>query len=203
MLKELYILKKLVPYFIILLFGGIFLSSINSVSAHHGTANDYWHVYWDDDVRTNLQYDISIVNESGGNYNVQTAVNDWNNSQSYVDFVSWDSSTYPNPFLTIDVDSRSFNGWGKATTNPSWKATKDTTLITATAAVNSKNVEDAINNDNRPANLRRKVITHEIGHTLGLAHPSNSSRKTIMKQGWNGYSTVQSSDLDWIEYRYT
>ncbi|GGP13273.1 hypothetical protein [Oceanobacillus neutriphilus] len=193
-------MKKLSVSIILVLTG--FLVSFSSVTAHHGTANDYWHVYWSESDRSNLQYNIDIVDDSGGNYNVSNSVNDWDNSQNYIDFVPWDSSQYPQPFLDIVVDSRAMDAWGQAVTNPSWQSTSDTTLITTSAIVNSRTIENSINNGT-PTAVRQKVTTHEIGHTLGLAHPSNSSRVSIMQQGWNGYSTVQSSDIEWIEFRYT
>jgi hypothetical protein len=193
-------LKKFIVSLGTLVFG--FLISFSAVSAHHGTANDYWHVYWSESDRENLQYNIDIVNDSGGNYNVASSVNDWDSSQSYINFVPWDSSQYPQPFLDIVVDSRAMDSWGQAVTNPSWQSTSDTHLITAAAIVNSRTIENSIDNGT-PTAVRQKVTTHEIGHTLGLAHPSDSSRVSIMQQGWNGYSTVQSSDLDWIEFRYT
>lgn len=195
-----FFLKKFIVSLGTLVFG--FLISFSAVSAHHGTANDYWHVYWSESDRENLQYNIDIVNDSGGNYNVASSVNDWDSSQSYINFVPWDSSQYPQPFLDIVVDSRAMDSWGQAVTNPSWQSTSDTHLITAAAIVNSRTIENSIDNGT-PTAVRQKVTTHEIGHTLGLAHPSDSSRVSIMQQGWNGYSTVQSSDLDWIEFRYT
>lgn len=66
---------------------------------------------------------------------------------------------------------------GRAYTNPSWDRSSDTTLTWATAVVNSRTIENSINNG-RPTALR----SHEIGHTLGLAHPSSSSRVAIMQQ---------------------
>ncbi len=52
--------------------------------------------------------------------------------------------------------------------------------------------------------VRTKVATHEAGHGMGLAHTSDWWYSSIMKQGWNGYSTPQTHDVNDINglYRY-
>lgn len=176
------------------------LLTTDQVEAHHGTFDsDYFHVYWSESDRTNIQY--RVENNGGGNYSAVTSINDWRTSQSHVDFTPWDSSTYPRPFLDIVIDSLPNESWGYAVTSPAYDVTSDTTLNWATANINTRTIENSIS-AGTPTAVRQKVITHEIGHTLGLAHPS-TNRTAVMQQGWNGYSTVQPTDVDWINFRYT
>jgi hypothetical protein len=100
------------------------------------------------------------------------------------------------------IESLPNDSWGYAVTSPSYTVTSDATLNWATANINTRTIENSISNGTS-SSVRQKVITHEIGHTLGLAHPSDSGRVSIMQQGWNGYSTVQPSDVTWINNRYT
>lgn len=54
--------------------------------------------------------------------------------------------------------------------------------------------------------LKKKIIVHEVGHSLGLDHPapdsSHTSINAIMKQGDNGYYTIQTHDMDNIKAKY-
>lgn len=131
------------------------------------------------------------------------SINDWNDSQTKVNLTSWDGSTVV-PNITIEVNKYPDDWWGIVYTNPAWDSTEDTHLVWATAKVNSRTIEDSINNSGYPKGLRQKVTTHEIGHALGLGHPSASTDavQAIMHQGWNGYAFVQGYDVYWINNRY-
>ncbi|SOC55293.1 hypothetical protein [Ornithinimicrobium cerasi] len=50
--------------------------------------------------------------------------------------------------------------------------------------------------------VRTKVATHEAGHGFGLAHTTDWWYSSIMKQGWNGYSTPQRHDVNDVNNLY-
>ena len=51
------------------------------------------------------------------------------------------------------------------------------------------------------SDLRKKVFLHELGHSWGLDHPTTTSN-AIMKQGDNGYYTIQTYDKNNIKAKY-
>lgn len=51
-------------------------------------------------------------------------------------------------------------------------------------------------------NFKKKVVIHELGHSLGLDHPDHSYYNAIMHDGDNGYYTVQAHDKDNINAKY-
>lgn len=62
--------------------------NFGSVNAHHGTASDYWHVYWNKSDRANLQYHVDILDDSGVDYTrrIARSISDWDSSQYYINF---------------------------------------------------------------------------------------------------------------------
>jgi len=52
------------------------------------------------------------------------------------------------------------------------------------------------------SNLKKKVFLHELGHSSGLKHPADTSEVAIMKQGDNGYYTIQQHDKDVLKSKY-
>ncbi|RXZ81044.1 hypothetical protein EBB07_16575 [Paenibacillaceae bacterium] len=194
---------KKIPLVIMML--AILMIPLNgTLNAHHGFA-DYWHVHWETNSHPqNVSYEIIKDDLSGGYYDIAASINDWNSSQNKIKLVPWNSSQSVIPQMSIVVDRYADDWYGNASwSNPVWNITSDDHYIWATPRVNSRTIEEAISKGEN-ANLRRKVVTHEIGHNLGLGHPSASktSVNAIMHQGWNGYSTVQTHDVEWINFRY-
>lgn len=153
-----------------------------------------------------VHYVIDIYDDSGGSYDIEDSISDWNSSQNKIELVPWDSNEISVPQMNIVVDRYPDEWWG----NASWSSPvynevdEDAHYAWASPRINSKTVEESIDGGN-PTGLRQKVVTHEIGHNLGLGHPSasTSSVDAIMHQGWNGYKTVQTHDVNWINYRYS
>jgi len=50
------------------------------------------------------------------------------------------------------------------------------------------------------SDLRTKVMIHEFGHAAGMDH--ETVNKAIMKQGDNGYYTMQTDDKDGLKAKY-
>ncbi len=52
------------------------------------------------------------------------------------------------------------------------------------------------------SDLKKKIFLHELGHSFGLAHPADTSEVAIMKQGDNGYYTIQQHDKNVLKSKY-
>lgn len=52
--------------------------------------------------------------------------------------------------------------------------------------------------------LGKKIVSHEIGHTLGLGHPTSVGTQTpaVMHQGWRGYWLPQQHDRTNVITKY-
>ncbi|QFZ23328.1 matrixin family metalloprotease [Saccharothrix syringae] len=50
--------------------------------------------------------------------------------------------------------------------------------------------------------IRQKVAAHEFGHGLGLAHATDGTYNSIMRQGYLSYNTPQTHDIDDINSLY-
>lgn len=163
--------------------------------------DDYCSGTWSNSSSLSIQWFDSITN-----YFTSTSVGFWwNGSTNNVNVTTQRTGSTTDDGFDIRIyGSSSLSTWG-STQNyikvlgvpiPSWSGTWSHSVITI-------NTSDLMN---QSPSLQKKVIAHEIGHSLGLDHPapdsSHTDIKAIMKQGDNGYYTVQKHDSDNLKAKY-
>ncbi|MBI2917895.1 MAG: matrixin family metalloprotease [Chloroflexi bacterium] len=170
-------------------------------SATHGCGNvDYFHMHWErpsDPGTITYRHHPDIWYDQGEDYAtpVDAAASNWNSEQSYIDFDKITSGT-PDTWVAVDDDPNE-PAWGFIASSPDpCYVTSDTHTEWADVWLNSDSIEYSIDVNGRPTTLRQKVPAHEMGHSLGLAHPSvSTSTEAIMHQSWQGYYTVKPRDV--------
>lgn len=170
------------------------------VWASHGCDN-YWHNHWYRNSSFPTKRVVSqtlIVQPSGGTYApyIVLALDDWDTSQTYVNFDVPGSGEPVDTYIIVDQYAAD-PAWGWVQSDPTPCGSVSSHLSWADVYMNSSTIEASIRSG-RPETLRRKVATHELGHSVGLGHPSDSSVTAVMKQGWNGYYTIQTWDKNML-----
>lgn len=163
--------------------------------------DDYCSGTWSDPTSLTIQWFDSIYD-----YYSATSVGFWwNTYTSNVKIASQSVGQSTNLNRDIRIKGSSTVSYWGSTINykkvlgvsvPSWTGNWSYSNITI-------NTNDLMK---KSLSLQKKVVVHEIGHALGLDHPSpdnsHSDIKAIMKQGDNGYYTIQSHDSTNLKAKY-
>ncbi len=125
---------------------------------------------------------------------IEDAAAQWNQTDSPAAFVRTDSTDMGTVQLFVCTgfdDGPQSDYWGVTTLyDGAWNECLDCRYGHAKVFLNRSEL------DAEPIEVRLKTATHELGHVLGLAHPTKNDRTPqIMRQGWNGYDTPQTQDV--------
>ncbi len=125
---------------------------------------------------------------------IEDAAAQWNQTDSPAAFVRTDSADMSTVQLLVCTgfdDGPQSDYWGVTTLyDAAWNECLDCRYGHAKVFLNRSEL------DAETIDVRLKTATHELGHVLGLAHPTRNDRTPqIMRQGWNGYDTPQTQDV--------
>ncbi|MDQ6418833.1 M57 family metalloprotease [Paenibacillus sp. LHD-117] len=179
----------------------------------HAHNTDVYSGNWPSSVATNLAVAYG-TSASTWSALIQQSAERWNGIDPNVAITSIyhnpevDNETFPSRINLFATDLGSTGDWALALNfkySVLWGYTGDWDAEWKVGRIRLNNNTDSTTKRGfsfYDTDLKRKIITHEIGHTLGLKHPADTSETAIMKQGDNLYYTIQTHDKDVLKSKY-